>query len=98
MPQPPRSYGSPRFQAPSAAASKGRPTAGPATGDALKAAYHQHMANAMKAAHQQFVQGVAQRPGVGAKVSGSSAPTLRSIMPTGTRGRQINREVDKRSG
>lgn len=91
----PKVYGSPvGAQAPSPAAAQGRPVAGPATGQALRQAYNAHMADAMRTAHKTFIQ----------KQSKSQAPTvrgpgstLRGMMPTGLRGRQVNAAVDKAS-
>lgn len=70
-----------------------RPKAGPAQGDALTRAYNTHM----QQAHDHFVNTV--RNNAQQRVPrGSSAPTLRSAMPTGLRGRQLEAQIKKEGG
>lgn len=71
-----------------------RPQAGPLTGDALRKAYQAHMQQAMKEANAAFLAQIRGSQQQGPMPRRTNA-TLRSAMPTGLRGKQIEAQLGK---
>lgn len=72
-----------------------RPQVGPLQGDALRKAYQAHMQQAMAQAQAAFIQQIRSSAGNGNKLPRRTNSTLRSVMPTGLRGKQIQGQLRK---